>query len=253
MGVKSGDIAAIGIANQRETTIVWDRDTGESIAPAIVWQDRRTSKTCDQLMADKMSGMVRNKTGLLINAYFSATKIHWLLNNVKGARARARRGKLAFGTVDSWLIWNLTGGKKHVTDVSNAARTMLFDIHKLDWDDGLLELFGIPRSMMPKVCPSSEIVGETSLFGKSIPISGIAGDQQAALFGQACFRPGMAKNTARGAAYLAGLAVGFWPDRKSLEDQWKVEKTFRPKMKLTRKTQLIRGWETALKRTLLSD
>lgn len=424
-GAPPGDVAAIGITNQRETTIIWDRETGKPIAPAIVWQDRRTSSVCDQLIAEGHAKRVQRKTGLLIDAYFSATKIQWLLKHVKGARARARRGKLAFGTVDSWLIWKLTGGKQHVTDVTNAARTMLFDIHKMDWDNELLELFGVPRSMLPEVCSSSEVVGETSLFGGAIPIAGIAGDQQAALFGQACFKRGMAKNTygtgcflvmntgkkpvrsrnkllttiawrigddvcyalegsiyvagavtqwlrdglglikssgeieklagtvkdnggvyfvpafaglgaphwkpdargvlsgvtrgttsghiaraalegiafqvldvvrameadtgttirqlrvdggacvnnlllqfqadllgtsvirpevvestARGAAYLAGLAVGFWPDMKSLEQQWNVDETFRSKMKPRERRELVDGWQRALRRTI---
>lgn len=426
VSAKAGDIAAIGIANQRETTIVWDRETGEPIAPAIVWQDRRTSKVCDRLIEDGLTKRIQQKTGLLIDAYFSATKIQWLLNNVKGARAKARRGQLAFGTVDSWLIWKLTKGRTHVTDVTNAARTMLFDIHKLEWDDELLELFGVPQSMLPEVCSSSEVVGTTTRLGGSIPIAGIAGDQQAALFGQTCFREGMAKNTygtgcflvmntgrkpvrsknkllttiawrigdevdyalegsvyvagavtqwlrdglglikssseierlarsvkdnggvyfvpafaglgaphwnqdargtlsgvtrgttsghiaraalegiafqvldvvrameadtgvalrqlrvdggacvnnllmqlqadllgtsvvrpkivessARGAAYLAGLAVGFWPDKQSLEQQWEIDETFRSKMKSHERAKLTKGWEEALRRTML--
>jgi glycerol kinase len=193
--VGAADIAAIGITNQRETTVVWDRATGEPICNAIVWQDRRTASICDRLRARKLDRMIRRKTGLVIDAYFSATKVQWILQNVKGARARARAGELAFGTVDSWLVWNLTGGKVHATDASNASRTMLFDITKGDWDDELLKLFGVPRSMLPEVRSSSEVYGVTNLLGTPIPIAGIAGDQQAALFGQACTKPGMAKNT----------------------------------------------------------
>ncbi len=193
--VSAADVAAIGITNQRETTVVWDRTTGQPICNAIVWQDRRTASVCDRLRALKLDRMIRRKTGLVIDAYFSATKVQWILQNVKGARARAKAGELAFGTVDSWLVWNLTGGKVHVTDASNASRTMLFDITKGDWDDELLKLFGVPRSMLPEVRSSSEVYGVTTLLGSPIPIAGIAGDQQAALFGQACTKPGMAKNT----------------------------------------------------------
>jgi glycerol kinase len=193
--VGAADIAAIGITNQRETTLVWDRFTGKPIYNAIVWQDRRTAGVCDRLRARKLDRVIRKKTGLVIDAYFSATKVQWILQNVRGARERAKVGDLAFGTVDSWLIWNLTGGKVHVTDASNASRTMLYDISKGDWDDELLKLFGVPRSMLPEVCSSSEVYGMTNLLGTPIPIAGIAGDQQAALFGQACTKPGMAKNT----------------------------------------------------------
>jgi len=193
--VAAADIAAIGITNQRETTVVWDRKTGEPVCNAIVWQDRRTANVCDRLRARKMDRVIRRKTGLVIDAYFSATKVQWILQNVKGARARAKAGELAFGTVDSWLVWKLTAGKVHVTDASNASRTMLYDISKGDWDDELLKLFGVPRSMLPEVRSSSEVYGETRLFGTPIPIAGIAGDQQAALFGQACTKAGMAKNT----------------------------------------------------------
>jgi glycerol kinase len=193
--VRADDVAAIGITNQRETTDVWDRNTGEPICNAIVWQDRRTASICDRLRARKMDRIISRKTGLVIDAYFSATKVQWILQNVKGARARARAGELAFGTVDSWLVWNLTGGKVHATDASNASRTMLFDITKGEWDDELLKLFGVPRSMLPEVRASSDVYGVTTLFGTPIPIGGIAGDQQAALFGQACTKPGMAKNT----------------------------------------------------------
>ena len=194
-GVGASDVAAIGITNQRETTVVWDRATGEPICNAIVWQDRRTAGICDRLKARKLDRMIRRKTGLVLDAYFSGTKVQWILQNVKGARAKAKAGELAFGTVDSWLVWNLTGGKVHVTDPSNASRTMLFDISKGAWDDELLDLFGVPRSMVPEVRSSSEVYGVTRLLGTPIPIAGIAGDQQAALFGQACTKPGMAKNT----------------------------------------------------------
>jgi glycerol kinase len=191
----AADVAAIGITNQRETTLVWDRFTGKPIHNAIVWQDRRTAGVCDRLRARKLDRIIRRKTGLVIDAYFSATKVQWILQHVKGARERAKAGDLAFGTVDSWLIWNLTGGKVHVTDASNASRTMLYDISRGDWDDELLKLFGVPRSMLPEVRSSSEVYGTTNLLGAPIPIAGIAGDQQAALFGQACTKPGMAKNT----------------------------------------------------------
>jgi glycerol kinase len=193
--VGAADVAAIGITNQRETTIVWDRGTGQPVYNAIVWQDRRTAGICDRLKARNLDRVVRRKTGLVLDAYFSGTKVQWILQNVKGARARAKAGELAFGTVDSWLVWNLTGGKVHVTDASNASRTMLFDITKGDWDDELLKLFDVPRSMLPEVRSSSEVYGVTNLLGTPIPIAGIAGDQQAALFGQACTKPGMAKNT----------------------------------------------------------
>jgi len=189
------DIAAIGITNQRETTVVWDRVTGTPICNAIVWQDRRTAAACDALKKQKVAETIRRKTGLVIDAYFSASKLQWILRNVPGARAKAKAGRLAFGTVDSWLVWNLTGGAAHVTDASNASRTMLYDIRRNDWDDELLRLFEVPRSMLPAVHSSSEVYGHTTLLGASIPIAGIAGDQQAALFGQVCAKPGMVKNT----------------------------------------------------------
>ena len=191
------NIAGIGITNQRETAIVWDSETEEPIYNAIVWQDRRTSDYCDELKKQGVTDMIRQKTGLIIDAYFSATKIKWILDNVAGARKRAEKGKLMFGTVDTWLIWRLTRGEVHVTDVSNASRTMLFNINTLDWDQELLDLFGIPRSMMPEVKSSSEVYGhtKTTIFAHKVPISGIAGDQQAALFGQMCTEPGMVKNT----------------------------------------------------------
>lgn len=191
------DIAAIGITNQRETTIVWDIDTDEPIYNAIVWQDRRTAAFCDQLKADGLTETIRQKTGLIIDAYFSGTKIKWILDNVPGARKRAEEGKLRFGTVDSWLVWRLTRGETHVTDVTNASRTMLFNIHDLKWDEELLKLLDIPLSMMPEVKSNSEIYGhtKTTIFAHKVPIAGIAGDQQAALFGQMCLDPGSIKNT----------------------------------------------------------
>lgn len=195
LGLGGADIAAIGITNQRETTIVWDAATGKPICNAIVWQDRRTSEYCDSLKEAGLTEMIRSKTGLIIDAYFSGTKIRWILENVPGARERAERGELRFGTVDSWLVWNLTGGHEHVTDVSNASRTMLFNIHTLQWDAELLDILGIPLSMMPQVKSSSEVYGRTSLLGEDVPVSGITGDQQAALFGQMCTEPGAVKNT----------------------------------------------------------
>ena len=196
-GIKAKNIAAIGITNQRETTIIWDRKTGKPIYNAIVWQDRRTSAYVDQLKAEGKEEMVASKTGLVLDAYFSATKIKWLLDNVEGAREKAENGELAFGTVDTWLVWNLTHKKVHVTDVSNASRTMLFNIFEKKWDTELLSLFDIPVSLLPEVKSSSEVYGHTSesLFPVPIPIAGIAGDQQAALFGQLCTHPGMAKTT----------------------------------------------------------
>ena len=191
------DIAAIGITNQRETAIVWDRKTGEPVSRAIVWQDRRTAPYCDELIAAGYTDMIRKKTGLIIDPYFSGTKIRWILNNVEGARERAERGELMFGTVETWLIYKLTGGKVHVTDYSNASRTMMFNINTLTWDEDILKILDIPASMLPEVRPSSEVYGMTraSLFGGAIPIAGAAGDQQAALFGQTCFKEGDAKNT----------------------------------------------------------
>ncbi|AJF00411.1 glycerol kinase GlpK [Pandoraea apista] len=196
-GVGGSDIAAIGITNQRETTVVWDRRTGEPVYNAIVWQDRRTADFCDTLRAQGKEDLVASRTGLRVDSYFSGTKIRWILDNVAGAREAAEAGHLAFGTVDSWLVWHLTGGKLHVTDVSNASRTLLFNIHTLAWDDELLALLGVPRSMLPEVRSSSEVFGHTatSLFSVPVPIAGIAGDQQAALFGQMCLSPGMVKNT----------------------------------------------------------
>jgi len=196
-GLTPADIAAIGITNQRETTIMWNRETGRPVCNAIVWQDRRTSDYCNQLKSAGKGDMIRERTGLVIDAYFSATKIRWVLDHVSGARALAEEGKLAFGTVDAWLLWNLTGGKVHTTDVTNASRTMLFNIHKMEWDGQLLELFGIPAAILPKVCSSSEVYGHTAgdVWAARIPIAGIAGDQQSALFGQLCTEEGMVKNT----------------------------------------------------------
>lgn len=197
LNVTANDIAAIGITNQRETTVIWDRKTGRPIHNAIVWQDRRTAGICDDLKARNLTDHVRQTTGLVIDAYFSGTKIKWLLDNVAGARGRAENGELCFGTIDSWLVYKLTGGNTHVTDVTNASRTMLFDIRKRDWDEKMLAELEVPRAILPAVKSSSEVYGYTApeLLGGSIPIAGIAGDQHAALFGQACFEPGMAKNT----------------------------------------------------------
>ena len=195
-GLKSTDIAGIGITNQRETTIVWDRLSGKPVHNAIVWQDRRTAEYCDSLKAEGTNRTILEKTGLIVDAYFSATKVRWILENVKGARQLAEKGQLAFGTVDSWLVWNLTRGKLHITDVSNASRTMLYNIHTLEWDKDLLKIFDIPESMLPDVRSSSEVYGHTvGQFLTEIPVAGIAGDQQAALFGQMCIEPGMVKNT----------------------------------------------------------
>jgi glycerol kinase len=194
--ISLGDIAAIGITNQRETAVVWDRKTGEPVFHAIVWQDRRTAPICDQMRGDGLEELIDSKTGLVIDAYFSGTKVRWMLENVPGVRERAERGELAFGTIDSWLIWKLTEGKVHVTDETNASRTMLFNIHTRDWDDELLRALHVPRSMLPAAKGSSEVYGEATVSTLAgIPIAGIAGDQQAALFGQMCSRPGMVKNT----------------------------------------------------------
>jgi len=196
-GVSARDVAAIGIANQRETTVVWERRTGRPIHHAIVWQDRRTAQFCDQLKQQGHADIVQQKTGLMIDAYFSGSKLRWLLDNVPGARAAAGRGELAFGTIDSWLLWKLTGGALHLTDASNASRTMLYNIHTRQWDEELLQLLDIPRPVLPEVRSSSELYGETpeELFGGPIRIAGMAGDQQAALFGQTCFTRGLTKNT----------------------------------------------------------
>jgi glycerol kinase len=196
-GLQARDVAAIGITNQRETTCLWDRRTGRPLHRAIVWQDRRTEPLCQQLRAEGLAARLRERTGLVVDPYFSGTKLAWLLDHLPGARAAAERGELAFGTVDSWLLWRLTGGRVHASDASNAARTLLFDIHRDAWDDTLLQRLQIPAALLPAVHPSAHRYGETdaALFGAPIPITGVAGDQQAALFGQACFRPGLAKNT----------------------------------------------------------
>ena len=194
-GISPGDVAAIGITNQRETTVLWERATGRPIANAIVWQCRRTAPLVDRLLEEGLGEHIQKTTGLVPDAYFSATKIKWLLDQVEGARERARRGEILFGTVDTWLLWKLTGGAVHVTDVTNASRTMLYDIHRLDWDGTLLQALDIPRAMLPEVRDSSAVYGYTGLGGARVPIAGIAGDQQAALFGQTCFAPGEAKNT----------------------------------------------------------
>ncbi|HUZ59759.1 MAG TPA: glycerol kinase GlpK [Hanamia sp.] len=195
--LSSKDIAAIGITNQRETIVVWENETGKPVYNAIVWQDRRTADFCDNLKKQNLETKIREKTGLVIDAYFSATKINWILKNIEGARQKAEAGKLAFGTIDSWLIWNLTKGAVHATDITNASRTLLFNINTQDWDEELLKIFEIPKSMLPEVKQSSEIFGSTSeaLFSTEIPIGGVAGDQQSALFGQMCTSPGMVKNT----------------------------------------------------------
>ncbi|MEH7301256.1 glycerol kinase GlpK [Neobacillus drentensis] len=197
-GIKANQIAGIGITNQRETTVVWDKETGEPIYNAIVWQSRQTSGICDELREKGYNQLFREKTGLLIDAYFSGTKVKWILDNVKDAREKANDGKLLFGTIDTWLIWKLSGGRAHVTDYSNASRTLMFNIFELKWDEELLDILGVPKTMLPEVRPSSEVYANTvdyHFFGKEIPIAGVAGDQQAALFGQACFEKGMAKNT----------------------------------------------------------
>src|SRR5205807_23934 len=202
------DIAAIGITNQRETTVVWDRDTGEPVHHAIVWQDRRTAARCDQLKARGLAPLIKRKTGLVVDAYFSGTKLEWILRNVPGARALAKAGKLAFGTVDSWLVWNLTGGRVHVTDPSNASRTMLFNLRTGDWDDELLKLFGVPRSVLPHVGSSSEVYGETTLFGGRVPIAGVAGDQRAGRHGAVRAARSAGAGGARWAQRARGLVAG---------------------------------------------
>jgi glycerol kinase len=230
-GVTAADVAAIGITNQRETTILWERATGAPVAPAIVWQDRRTAGACDALRAAGVEALVAERTGLVLDPYFSATKIAWLLEHLPGLRARAAAGEIAFGTVDSWLIWHLTGGTRHVTDVTNASRTMLFDIHRLRWDDDLLAALDIPRALLPEVLPCTAAFGTTdpALFGGAISIAGVAGDQQASLIGHAGFRPGIAKNTYGTGSFvvlntgervvrsthglIATIAYGFTPDR----------------------------------------
>jgi glycerol kinase len=197
VGASARDVAALGITNQRETVVVWDRRTGRPIHNAIVWQDRRTARLCDRLKDDGRAEIFRERSGLVVDAYFSGTKIKWILDNVEGARSRAEAGELAFGTIDSWLVWRMTGGRHHITDVTNASRTLLYNIHTGDWDEELLALLDVPRRMLPEVRSSSEVYGRTAgnLFAARIPIAGIAGDQQAALFGQICATPGMVKNT----------------------------------------------------------
>ncbi|HVG31538.1 MAG TPA: glycerol kinase GlpK [Pyrinomonadaceae bacterium] len=197
-GVQATELKGIGITNQRETTLLWDRATGEAVAPAIVWQDRRTAAMCDELKQRGLEETFRSRTGLVIDAYFSGTKIKWLLDQTEGLRARAERGEIAFGTIDSWLVWKLTGGQTHVTDYSNASRTLLYNIHKLGWDEELLQTLDVPSAILPEVKPSSDVYGLTDpaqFFGASAPVAGIAGDQQAALFGQCCYAKGLAKNT----------------------------------------------------------
>ncbi|NBR27612.1 MAG: glycerol kinase, partial [Betaproteobacteria bacterium] len=196
-GITAKNIAAIGIANQRETSVLWDRASGEPVCNAIVWQDRRTAAACDALRDAGHAALFAQRTGLVLDAYFSGTKLAWMLDNIKGARAAAEAGRLAFGTIDSWLVWKLSGGAAHVTDASNASRTLMFDIHRGDWDDELLDILKVPRAVLPRVVASSGVVAETArgIFGTAIPIAGIAGDQQAALFGQRCSAPGLAKNT----------------------------------------------------------
>jgi len=218
-GLSAGDIRAIGITNQRETTVLWNRKTGRPVHHAIVWQDRRAEPLCAQLRRDGMEATIRRKTGLVIDAYFSATKLRWLLDNVPGVRAQAEAGELAFGTVDSWLIWQLTGGKVHVSDVSNASRTMLFNVHDNRWDEELLRALNIPASLMPAVQPSSSHFADTdaALLGGSLPVGGVAGDQQSALFGQACFEAGMAKNTyGTGCFLLMHTGKEFQPSHNGL-------------------------------------
>ena len=213
-GATARDVAAIGITNQRETTVVWERATGRPIANAIVWQDRRTASICDALRTAGHADLIASKTGLVIDAYFSGTKLQWLLDHVPGARTRAERGELAFGTIDSWLVFQLSGGKKYVTDASNASRTMLFDIQRGEWDDDLLRMLDVPRGVLPDVVASSGICAETTLDAERVPIAGIAGDQQAALFGQACLSPGLAKNT-----YGTGCFLLMNTGRKAVKSQ----------------------------------
>ncbi|AMQ00099.1 Glycerol kinase [Pedobacter cryoconitis] len=227
MGINGSNIKAIGITNQRETTIVWDRATGDPVYNAIVWQDRRTAQFCDQLKKEGKTDMVRAKTGLVIDSYFSGTKIKWILDNVEGARDRANKGELAFGTVDSWLVWKFTRGHVHVTDITNASRTMLFNIRTEQWDDELLEMLDIPKSMLPEVKQSSEIYGETTttIFASKIPIAGIAGDQHAALFGQMCIEKAMVKNTyGTGCFMLMNIGDKFMESKNNLLTTvaWKI-------------------------------
>ncbi|CAM5441386.1 glycerol kinase GlpK [Rhodanobacter lindaniclasticus] len=219
-GIEASTVAGIGITNQRETTVVWDRITGEPVYNALVWQSRHSAELCEAMRSEAVDALVRERTGLLLDAYFSATKLKWLFEHVDGVRERAQRGELLFGTIDSWLVWNLTGGKVHVTDVTNASRTLLYDIHRQCWDDDLLILFGVPAAMLPQVRGCSEIYGRIEpkyFFGRDVPICGIAGDQQAALFGQACFEPGMAKNTyGTGCFMLMNTGASAVPSRHGL-------------------------------------
>jgi glycerol kinase len=216
-GLKARDLTAVGITNQRETTVLWDRATGEPLANAIVWQDRRTAAHCDQLKAGGHAAFITERTGLVVDAYFSATKLRWLLDHVPGARARAEDGGLAFGTMDSWLAWKLTGGARHVTDATNASRTMLFNIRTGEWDADLLELFEIPRAVLPEVCASSGIIGECACVAPGVALAGMAGDQHAALFGQACMQPGMVKNTyGTGCFLLMNTGAAPVPSRNGL-------------------------------------
>ncbi|MDB5122697.1 MAG: glycerol kinase [Mucilaginibacter sp.] len=227
LGINGKNIRAIGITNQRETTIIWNRETGDPVYNAIVWQDRRTAAYCDHLKKEGLTDLIRAKTGLIIDAYFSASKINWILNHVKGAREQAEAGKLAFGTVDSWLVWKFTRGKVHVTDVTNASRTMLYNIRTEQWDEELLQIFDIPKSMLPEVKQSSEIYGqtETTIFASKIPIAGIAGDQQAALFGQMCIDKAMVKNTyGTGCFMLMNIGDNFIESKNNLLTTiaWKI-------------------------------
>lgn len=232
--IEWSDIEALGITNQRETTVVWDRQTSEPVYNAIVWQDRRTADYCDVLRERGLTKRIREKTGLILDAYFSATKIRWILDNVPGARARAERDELCFGTVDSWLAWRLSGGRLHITDVSNASRTMLFDIHTLDWDDELLDLFDIPRSMLPEVVPTSAVYGTTDCpqIPVPIPIASLAGDQQAALFGQQCIAPFSAKTTyGRDASSCSIRATGPTPRPTTCWPPWRGSSAARRPMR----------------------
>ena len=227
-GLAANDIEAIGITNQRETTVVWERASGRPVYNAIVWQDRRTSEFCDQLKADGHEQEFKEKTGLVLDAYFSGTKVRWILDNVDGAREKAEAGDLCFGTVDSWLVWNLTGESMHITDPSNASRTLLYNIHTGEWDESLLDILGVPRSMLPEVRSSSEVYGETSadVFPHPIPVAGIAGDQQAALFGQRCIQPGMVKNTyGTGCFMLLNTGTEAVPSKNNLLTTvaWKID------------------------------
>jgi glycerol kinase len=234
-GLKAADIASIGITNQRETTLVWNRATGEPVYNAIVWQDRRAEPTCAALRERGLEPVFRAKTGLILDAYFSGTKLAWILDNVEGARDAAARGELAFGTVDSWLMWHLTGGQVHATDVSNAARTLMLDVHTNTWSDELLAILGVPRAMLPAVHPSSHEFGSTraELFGHSLPIGGVAGDQQSALFGQACFRPGLAKNTyGTGCFMLMNTGTTFQTSTNGLITTSAAQPTARPEFAL---------------------